>query len=705
VLANGFQDTTARAATAYSYQVKAVNSVGPSGPSNTAAATTPTFFSQDIAATPGGSTAVVAEGSAYDVVAGGPNIYNNADGFRFAWQKVTGDFDVRAQVAGFTGSVAAAKAGLMARVSLDANSVNFFATSTVADGFRFSRRTTTGGSTVFTKVGAPSYPNAWVRLQRVGNKFTALHSSNGVNWTTTGSLTQTVPATLFFGMAVSSNSTTETAAAQFRNVGPVGAVVPQPPSVPLNLSADATSATQIELAWQASTGAGPITYRLERKGPSDVDFVAVPGAGALSATAFVDAGREPGTRYDYRVRAQNGVGPSGYSNVAFDTTPVLDAPAAPGNLQARADLPTEVVLTWDASADATSYRVERMAEGEPGFTEIADNVAGTSFTDRGVQSGTTYTYRVRAQNAEGVSGYSNTDGATTPQSGAFISADIGANLAGSTSVVNEGSDYDVSAGGPNIFNNADGFRFVYKPVTGNFDLRVRVNSLTGDNPAAKAGIMARDGLAAGARNAFASATSGAEFRLSRRTTANGATGLTKLGAVSYPNAWVRLRRSGGTGGAAGNTFTAYFSTDGMAWTTITSASITMPATLMVGMATTSGSASTTVPAVAQYRSFGNTVFGVQSGPSAPGTLTAAASGPSTIDLAWGAAAGATTYAVERRSATGEFFEEIASGLTGTTFVDTGREAGTTYVYHVRGFDDSGAAGVFGNEAEATTPEA
>jgi regulation of enolase protein 1 (concanavalin A-like superfamily) len=228
-----YQDTAVAPESTYAYRVRAENAVGLSPYSATASATpssvTPpagAFVSADLGAgTPPGSTTTVAEGSAYDVVAGGATIYGTADSFRFTYQQVTGDFDVAAQVTSFTGaSDPAAKAGLMARESLAANSRNVGSLATAAGAFRYSRRTATGGSTTSTTVSpAATYPNVWVRLRRVGSQFTTFSSKDGVTWTQTGTLAMTMPQTVYFGMAVASMNNAQMATAKFRNLGPATA--------------------------------------------------------------------------------------------------------------------------------------------------------------------------------------------------------------------------------------------------------------------------------------------------------------------------------------------------------------------------------------------------------------------------------------------------------------------------------------------------
>lgn len=81
----------------------------------------------------------------------------------------------------------------------------------------------------------------------------------------------------------------------------------------------------------------------------------------------------------------------------------------------------ELVLTWtDNSANETGFAIERAPKPDSGsaplatYAEIArvgPNVV--TFTDTGLPTGTAFSYRIRAFNAAGLSGYSNISTATT----------------------------------------------------------------------------------------------------------------------------------------------------------------------------------------------------------------------------------------------------------------------------------------------------
>lgn len=92
-------------------------------------------------------------------------------------------------------------------------------------------------------------------------------------------------------------------------------------------------------------------------------------------------------------------------------------PAAPGGLIATPAASTRIDLAWsDNSSNEDGFTIERCpGSGCTAFSQITTVGTGvTSYTNTGLTAGTTYRYRVRAYNAAGNSGYSNTATATTP---------------------------------------------------------------------------------------------------------------------------------------------------------------------------------------------------------------------------------------------------------------------------------------------------
>lgn len=119
-------------------------------------------------------------------------------------------------------------------------------------------------------------------------------------------------------------------------------------------------------------------------------------------------------------------------------TPVPTAPLAPDSLEAFAVASSRVDLSWsDNSDNELGFRIERKAEGETRFWQIgAVGADKTDYVDiTGLSEESTYSYRLRAFNKVGVSGYSNVANATTlgPEYNMLGSSAVGSKL--SVSVV------------------------------------------------------------------------------------------------------------------------------------------------------------------------------------------------------------------------------------------------------------------------------
>ena len=93
-------------------------------------------------------------------------------------------------------------------------------------------------------------------------------------------------------------------------------------------------------------------------------------------------------------------------------------------------------------------------------------------------------------------------------------------------------------------------------------------------------------------------------------------------------------------------------------------------------------------------------------PSAPTKLTATAVSPNQVNIVWTASSTAgVTYSVFRSQEPGirpTGADQIASGLSGTSYSDSSANPSTTYYYAVEAFD-SGGTSVASNYASATTP--
>ena len=163
--------------------------------------------------------AVAIGGSGFDLRNGGIQFWDVYDEATFVYEAVTGDFDKKVRIESQDASSPFARAGLMARETLDlgkprpanpddpsqafsryvaiqADPVLTADGSPANNQFEITRRLFTGGigrltpdpteSLPISENAAPAYPNAWVRLKRGGDTFSMYSSNNGKDWTLLG---------------------------------------------------------------------------------------------------------------------------------------------------------------------------------------------------------------------------------------------------------------------------------------------------------------------------------------------------------------------------------------------------------------------------------------------------------------------------------------------------------------------------------------
>lgn len=156
-----------------------------------------------------------------------------------------------------------------------------------------------------------------------------------------------------------------------------------------------------------------------------------------------------------------------------------------------------------------------------------------------------------------------------------------------------GGGIDLTGGGTDIGATSDQCQFAYQILDGDFDLRVRVQSLSQTDAYAKAGLMAREDLNPNTRYAATLTTptiAGAFF--SARTFPNARANSQGTLPVHYPNMWLRLLRQG-------DVFTGFAGYDGHLWQQLGTVTLTLSNSLYVGVAVSSRNPA--VSALAQFR--------------------------------------------------------------------------------------------------------
>lgn len=173
-------------------------------PTRTPTSTLPApWQSQDIGSVMSAGSASFTNNT-FTLKASGADIWNNADEFYFVYQQMTDDVTLVTRVDDLTNTNSYAKAGIMIRESLDANSKNAFLGITPKKGIKFQYRTKTADKTGSS--GSSGKTPYWLKLERKGNTFTAYKSSNGTSFVKIKSITFAMNQQVYIGLALSSHA-------------------------------------------------------------------------------------------------------------------------------------------------------------------------------------------------------------------------------------------------------------------------------------------------------------------------------------------------------------------------------------------------------------------------------------------------------------------------------------------------------------------
>ena len=186
------------------------------------------------------------------------------------------------------------------------------------------------------------------------------------------------------------------------------------PVAPSALTSRTASSTQIALTWDdnSTNEAGFKIERCQNAGCTTFAQVATVGA---NVSSFTNGGLLTNTQYQYRVRAYNGAGDTGYTNV----TTAITGPRAPTALQGTVVSGSQINLAWtDNSTNELGFKVYRCAGSScTNFVHIGTVTANaTTYQSTALAPGVTYRFRVRGYNSNGNSSYSSIIARTTPAS-------------------------------------------------------------------------------------------------------------------------------------------------------------------------------------------------------------------------------------------------------------------------------------------------
>lgn len=144
----------------------------------------------------------------------------------------------------------------------------------------------------------------------------------------------------------------------------------------------------------------------------------------------------------------------------------------------------------------------------------------------------------------------------------------------------DGATFRVRAQYSALGGGTDSLQFFCEPREGDFDVKVRVTSLTGAAYWARVGLQVREHSGSNSRNLNAvvyQSNQRNNYAFYRRLTQGAGYDNwgSEFGGVPYPNAWIRLRREG-------NTFRAFSSTDGQNWVSRAETTFEIPEETLVG---------------------------------------------------------------------------------------------------------------------------
>jgi len=315
-----------------------------------------------------------------------------------------------------TGMFTSLPGGTSATLTLPAatesmNGNKYFCTAVNSEGYAASD-TVTLTVNVATSPEAPGFFTAtpgdgqvtlsWTAPSNGGSTITGyqVSSNNGESWTSLG---QSARTHTFDGLTNGTSYTFKVRAVNSVGAGAEATVTATPaapattPAAPENFTATPGD-KYVALSWTVpSDGGSPITgYQVSKDNGENWTSL------GQNIHGYFMTGLTNGTSYTFKVRAVNSVGVGTEATVS--ATPVAPAttPAAPGNFIATPG-DGQVKLTWTAPSDdggspITGYEVSK--DNGASWTSLTQNNHTFTFTD--LTNGTSYTFKVRAENSTGI---------------------------------------------------------------------------------------------------------------------------------------------------------------------------------------------------------------------------------------------------------------------------------------------------------------
>ena len=189
------------------------------------------------------------------------------------------------------------------------------------------------------------------------------------------------------------------------------------PPVPGGLSATAGDGS-VNLVWSAASDADTASFSLYRA-EAPGSFSSSPIAAGLTGTSFPDATAANGTTYFYALTAVDASGNESDFSDEVSATPELELdntpPDAPTGLSANPG-DASVALDWadNTEPDLAGYRIYRSTSSGSNGSALTPDPVGSSYSDSGLDNGTTYFYVVTAVDTSGNESVDSIEASATP---------------------------------------------------------------------------------------------------------------------------------------------------------------------------------------------------------------------------------------------------------------------------------------------------
>ena len=432
----------------------------------------------------------------FTVTGGGGDLWSFQDDAHYVYQPVSGDFELIAQIDGYSGdtSYAYAKGALVFKEDDGSGIPNAQAGSIYqslnysGDDYWYVR-----GSTSISAYNSASLNSvgggALLRLTRTGNTFRSYHWNDATSaWVQHGGdRVVALASNGFVGLAATSGTTAGLLSVQFSNVSIGGGSSGPDTTAPLVSNITVT---------EADTSA-TISWTTDEPATSVVEYGATSGYGNNNANQVLTTnhsitifGLSASTLYHFRVSSADAANnQTAASDATFTTTAVPPPDVIISNVVVSDQTEHSALVSWTTNVPATS-ELDYDLDGWPKTVDDLTLKTNHSALLTRMMAGQAHDYQISANDGSGHSAATSVQALSTVAYASdalpagWSSVDIGpvsAALPGSAffDPNANGGSFIVRGTGTDVFNAQDSFHFVHYPVSGDFILTLKVEGWHG----------------------------------------------------------------------------------------------------------------------------------------------------------------------------------------------------------------------------------